>query len=733
MDHEVSHRLLVSAVAAIAGGVTLTAVARRVGLPSIVMLLAGGVLLGPVGLGVVDPDAFGVGLRAIVSLLIGVILFEGGLTLDLAEYRQAPAAIVRLLTIGVLITWFGTAAIIWAWADIPILYAIVAASLVIVTGPTVVAPLLRRIHVAERVSAILRWESVLIDPLGVFIALLCFEAIVQGDGTFALVDFGLRVTAGLGVGLVGGIAIERVLHWQLVPDDMVNVFILGWAVLVFGVGEWAASEAGLLSVTTAGFLVGARRPPHLDSIRTFKGELTELSIGVLFVLLTARLQVDQFVEFGLSGLVLVAAVMVLVRPIAVWISMLGLDLTWREKTFLSWVAPRGVVAASMASLVALSIEQVGRGPDPRFVESFTYAVIVSTIVVQGLSAGFLARQLGLVMGPPRRWLIIGAHALGQRLAHFLDEHAPGGIALLDTGRADVRAARRAGLPAYAADARDLDRIERTLALADIGHVVAITDNEELNVAICQRWRRRCRPDHLFRWQCTAERRATLPGQPVWRGLPRPSAVGFELDRGESSVRQGKVGEADAGAGETVLVSFSSGDAVFDAPPDSAPESSAAALILTRESFRSAVPWRPDVSMRLAIAPTDELLTMAVTRLSHSVAHLPIAGLVAELIEREEVLSSALGGGIALPHAQVPDLRDRLTAVAYVPRGVDWPGAPDDIPVDLIVLLLSPEGDPSAHLAALADIARVLIDDSRRFDLIAGCERDATDQGGRETS
>ena len=204
--HEHDVQLVLQTVAiALSVGVLLIAVAKRLGAPSILLLLAGGVALGPMGLAVVQPHSLGDGLRVIVSLLVGVILFEGGLTLDLAGYRRGSRVIKLLLTVGAAVTWLGTAAALWALTGFGFAHCVVIASLVIVTGPTVIGPLLKRVRVNERLHHILQWEGVLIDPVGVFIAVLCFEALALGRGGDALLDFALRIGTGLGLGVVGGI------------------------------------------------------------------------------------------------------------------------------------------------------------------------------------------------------------------------------------------------------------------------------------------------------------------------------------------------------------------------------------------------------------------------------------------------------------------------------------------------------------------------------------------------
>jgi len=424
--------MLMTVVIAMAAGCVLIVLARRLNVPSIVLLLLAGIVLGPVdyvGLNIVKPEILGDGLLVIVSLAVGLILFEGGLTLDPSGYRSAPKMIKRLLSIGVVVTWFGTAGAIRLISRAPWEQCFMAGSLVIVTGPTVIAPLLKRIRVNARLHSILHWEGVLIDPIGVFIALLCYEWIINRDAQDAFTNLAIRVGGGIAAGVAGGLFIAWVLKRKKVPEELINIFVLGMALATFGAAEAMMSEAGLLAVTVAGFVVGLTGSARLKKIREFKGEITELLIGTLFILLAARLSLDQFQVFGLAGALAVAVVMLVIRPLNIAVCSVGVDLTRRERLFLAWVAPRGIVAASMASLVSINFAQrnaTGGGgeavqgiADPMYVETFTYSVIIATIVLQGLTASPMAALLKVKRSDPTGWLIVGAHALGRSVAEFL--------------------------------------------------------------------------------------------------------------------------------------------------------------------------------------------------------------------------------------------------------------------------------------------------------------------------
>ncbi|MDP4880224.1 MAG: cation:proton antiporter, partial [Opitutales bacterium] len=268
---------------AVGAGCILTVLSRRLHLPTIVLLLIGGFALGAEGTGWLQPDALGDLLPMIVSLAVGLILFEGGLTLDIKEFKKTSTVIKRLLTIGVLITWLGAGLTAYVIFDISPSFALLMGSLIIVTGPTVIVPLLRRIRVQQKLGSILHWEGVLIDSIGVFTAILCFEWVVEGGGAVALPNFLIRIVSGAGIGLLGGYLIYWVMKKNWVPDNIVNAFALASAMLIFGATELIKPEAGLLSVTIAGLIVGIKKPRQLREIKAFKAEIVDLLIGMLFL------------------------------------------------------------------------------------------------------------------------------------------------------------------------------------------------------------------------------------------------------------------------------------------------------------------------------------------------------------------------------------------------------------------------------------------------------------------
>ena len=698
---------------AVGAGCLLTVLSRRLHLPTIVLLLLGGFALGPEGLDVLHPNALGDYLPMIVSLAVGLILFEGALTLDLKEFKQTSTVIKRLLTVGVLITWLGAALTAYLVFDTSPDFALLMGSLIIVTGPTVIVPLLRRIRVQQKLGSILHWEGVLIDTIGVFTAILCFEWVVEGGGAVAIPSFLTRVAGGAAIGLIGGYSIFWMMKKNWVPDNIVNAFALASAMLIFGATELIKPEAGLLSVTIAGMIVGIKKPRQLREIKAFKAEIVDLLIGMLFLLLVARLELQQFIDFfKMGGGWVLFSVILIIRPLSIAASSWGTPLNLREKALLSWVAPRGVVAASMASLFALSLSAkenpVG---DPALLESFVYSVICATVLIQGLSAGMFAKLLGLQRPAPNDWVIIGAHHFGRELARKLMRKDEQHVLLLDTNARNIALAQKEGLPALHRDGMEAEKLyENEQALFGAGCVLALTDNVELNQILMQRWAEELDNEKVFGWipLDSPTEADQLTGEGVFGDLSRPAVIGSELLQGESSF-------------ETVEWEEGKSLASGDWHP----------LFIRRGKQLKAVPR--DASLKEMVKAEDEVICLrrsegfllralhsggllniecdSIESLYRQLAHLAtehVPTLMEEKVledlgEQGRVFPAFLGHGIAIPHVYCADLDYRICFVAGLKEGLTIPG--QDEAIDFAFFIISPKGDTEGHLATLAEIAK----------------------------
>ncbi len=705
---------------AVGAGCLLTVLSRRLHLPTIVLLLLGGFALGSEGLNVLHPNELGEFLPMIVSLAVGLILFEGGLTLDIKDFSHTSTVIKRLLTVGVLITWLGSALTAFLVFDISPSFALLMGSLIIVTGPTVIVPLLRRIRVDQKIGSILHWEAVLIDSIGVFVAILCFEWVVEGGGTVALPNFLIRIVSGVGIGFVGGYLIYWFMKRDWVPDNIVNAFALASAMLIFGATELIKPEAGLLAVTIAGLIVGLNKPRQLREVKAFKAEIVDLLIGLLFLLLVARLELQQFIDFfSAGGGWVLFSVILLIRPISIALSSWGTSLNIREKALLSWVAPRGVVAASMASLFALSLQSKGDPEGAALLESFVYSIICATVLIQGLSAGLVAKVLRVQRPAPNDWVIIGAHHFGRELARQLIREDEQDVTLLDTNARNIALARKEGLPALHRDGMEAEKLyEEEQALFGTGYVLALTDNVELNQILMQRWAHELDNEKVFGWipNNSPTKEDQLTGQSVFGDLARPAVIGGELLQEESSFESVTWEDGmTLPSGDWHPLYIRRGKQLKAIPQDSALKE------LVKEDDEVICLRRSEGFLLRALQSGGYLtvecedIEQLYTQLAHVAAE-AIEGVSEDTILEDlgaqgKIFPAFLGHGIAIPHVYSPDLNHRICYVATLPKGLEIPG--QDEVIDFIFFLLSPTGDTEGHLSTLAEIAKGCRSERRR--------------------
>jgi len=466
---------------ALGAGVVAQLIAGHLRVPSIVPLLATGIILGPDGLGLILPHSLGEGLFSLVSLAVAVILFEGGLNLDLRRLRREGSAIRRLVTVGALVTTAGGAlAAGWIMGWSPRL-SILFGTLVIVTGPTVIRPLLRNVPLRPRLATVLEAEGVLIDPIGAIVAVVTLQiALTPSLDSFTSGFLGLvyRLGFGAGAGLAFGFAIVGVLRMRkAIPEGLENLFVIGTALVTFEVCETVFSESGILAVTVAGVVVGNMETRVSQELGEFSEHLTVGLIGILFVLLAADVRISDVTGLGWPGVASVAVLAFIVRPLGVILSTTGSELDGREKAFLSWVAPRGVVAAAVASLAAAILEESGI-PGGAELRALVFLTIAFTVVVQGGTGALLARMLG-VRAPGRDTLVIlGAEELGLALGEILRENqAP--VIFADSNPGHCRAAQERGFPVVYGNALELRTLAR-MRLERARAVIGLTANNEVN-------------------------------------------------------------------------------------------------------------------------------------------------------------------------------------------------------------------------------------------------------------
>ncbi len=468
-------------VLALAAGVFAQLLARHIRVSSIVVLLVIGAGLGPDGLGWVQPRSLGAGLFAIVELAVAIILFEGGLNLEISRLRREQKPIRRLVTLGAFVTLVGGAVCARALLDWPWVQCLLFGSVIVVTGPTVIGPLVTELRLRPRVATVLEAEGVMIDPIGAILAVLMLGiALAPGQDALASGALGLLLRLGFGavVGLAVGLLIALLLRVRrIVPEGSENIFTLAAVLGLFQGCNEIVSHSGILAVAVAGVVVGNVRTRVDRDLREFKDQLSLLLIGLLFVLLAADVRFEDVRELGWPGLLVVGALIAIVRPVDVWVSTAGSELPVRERLFVAWLAPRGIVAAAVASLTAVGLEAGGLpgGPELR---ALVFLTILGTVLLAGLTAGPVATFLGVRLPGRDTVAIMGAQGLGLALGSELRE---GGVPVvfLDSNPHNCRRAEESGFPVTFGNALE----ERTLTRArfgEVGTAIGLTSNEMLN-------------------------------------------------------------------------------------------------------------------------------------------------------------------------------------------------------------------------------------------------------------
>lgn len=454
--------------------------------PGIVFLLILGILLGPSGLGWLHPDHLGIGLDVMVALMVALILFEGGFNLQLRDLGRVSGSLRNLVTIGTLITLLGGGMAAHWLSEFPWSIAFLYASLVVVTGPTVINPLMKQVKVDRQVSTLLEGEGVLIDPVGAILAVVVLGILLNGDAEPLRVISGLMLRLGIGggIGVLGGWLLGWLLkRAQFLSDDLKTLVVLaglwGW----FGLAQTIVSESGLMAAVAAGIVLRASSLPEERLVKRFKGQLSILAVSVLFILLAADLSIAGVAALGWGGVLAVLALMFLVRPINIWVCTWNSGLNWRQKLFLCWVAPRGIVSASVASLFAIVLTQRGiNGGDS--IKNLVFLTIILTVCLQALTAQWIANLLQITSRQATGAVIVGCNPLSLLIARLFTEQGES-VTLIDTAPEAREQAEREQIPIFISSALDADVLERA-GLGAIGTFLAMTSNGEVNRVIAQR-------------------------------------------------------------------------------------------------------------------------------------------------------------------------------------------------------------------------------------------------------
>jgi len=454
-------------------------------LPAILPLLICGLMLGP-GFGVLNPDAiFGDLLFPIISLGVAVILFEGALTLNFKEIKDHGRMVTHLVSIGMVITWGCISTATYYLLNFSWEVALLFGALVVVTGPTVIVPMLRSVRPKSQLASILRWEGIVIDPIGALLAVLVFEYItVSGNPTHhVLFALGSMLTLGLGLGAAAGYLIGQVIRHNLLPHYLRNTAVLTLMLGVFVGSNLLQEESGLLTVTVMGIWLANMRGVDIAEILEFKETLTVLLISALFILLAARLDSNAMMDLGWGGIGVLAVTMLIARPLSIWVSGIGTSLSKADKWFLCWIAPRGIVAAAVSSLFAIKLEANNvQGADA--IVPLVFLIIIGTVVIQSLTAGRWAKYLGVTSGSAQGVLIFGASKFSRELAKLLKAKEVK-VLLADSNWDNIRLARMDNIPVYFGNPAS-EHAETYMDLTGIGHAEQGSARHQLSESYKQR-------------------------------------------------------------------------------------------------------------------------------------------------------------------------------------------------------------------------------------------------------
>ena len=479
---------LIALVAAIIGvGVTAQVLSDRFRLPSIIFLITAGVLLGPEGLGLITQETFGLtGLSTIVGLSVAIIVFEGAFHLRLDKLREAPAATLRLVTIGAAIAFVATTVVVRFALGVDWLVSGLIGALLVATGPTVIAPILEVVPVRDRVATALDTEGIVNDVTAAILAVVIFEAIVTDttEPGALLTLFAER----LGVGVVVGAIVAAVVFYALRYVDLspgnapqnARLLVLAGALVAYGGANYVATEAGIAAVATAGMLLGNADVPYEEDITDFKGDITLLVLSFVFIALAALLQFENLIALGAGGVVVVVAVMLAIRPALVLLSTVGDRFERNERLFMSFVGPRGIIPASVATLFAVELANEGMTAAADTLVGTVFLVILATVVLEGGFARQIAERLDVI---PMRVLIIGGGKVGRTLAARLEARGEN-VVVIENDEEVVQIARNEGHTVHIGDGTDTD-VLRSAGAENARIVVAATGDDDANLLVSQ--------------------------------------------------------------------------------------------------------------------------------------------------------------------------------------------------------------------------------------------------------
>ncbi|HUW68217.1 MAG TPA: cation:proton antiporter [Candidatus Nanoarchaeia archaeon] len=451
-------------------------------MPVIVFLLLFGILLGPEFLNIIDSSNFEQELEAIVALSVAIIVFDGGLQINVRQIRTLQKSILYLVTIGVLITFTGASLAAYYLLNVDPGIALLYGALVSATGPTVITPLVKQIHVKQKISKVLEAEGVLNDSVSVILAALIFEwVLLDIPGTNALGQMATRVGMGLIIGLLGGIILAYVLqNISMVTAQYARIFTLTMVILTFTGAELFGNGSGILAVAVFAFIIGTTEVAHIESIKEFKGDLVVILLSIIFILLASLIRFEFIWKIGIPGLIIIALLLFVIRPASVFASTKGSTLSFKDKFFISVISPRGVVPASMVTYFAIRMRGLDSGGQVDALVGLVFLTVIFSVLWPGIFAGTIAKKLGVI---PMEILLIGGGGVGRELAQRFDNRGEN-VVVVDTDENNCQLVMKLGIKAINGDGNDLNVLEKA-GIKHAKYIIATTDRDNVNLLACQ--------------------------------------------------------------------------------------------------------------------------------------------------------------------------------------------------------------------------------------------------------
>lgn len=474
--------ILIGLVLVVGLGILAQLLSWHLRLPSIILLLVFGLLAGPV-LGLIDPDKlFGSEqLTALASLAVGLILFEGGLSLNFGEIKEFQKVTLRLIIVGAMVSWVLTSLCAFYLLNVGIRLSILLGAILVVTGPTVMIPMLQLIRPRSPLGSILKWEGIMIDPVGATLALLVFDGLLvkslQLAASHAIVGVLKTILFGSLFGIVAAILLVQMIHREWLPEFLITGVSLALVSAVFVASNHFQEESGLLAVTLMGLTLGNQRKVTIRHVIDFSETLGLMLVAVLFIVLSTRVQLHDLQQLNLWSVLFLISLIVIVRPASVFLATMKSPLAMKEKLFLSVMAPRGIVAAAVTSVFALRLQRAGYSGAQQLVP-IVFLVIFGTVCFYGLLSPWFARKLDVSERNPQGFLFVGAQLWVRRVAAFLQQEGFS-VKLVDTNAENIFAAKMEGLPAERSNILS-NQVLRDMVFDDIGRVMCLTPNDNVN-------------------------------------------------------------------------------------------------------------------------------------------------------------------------------------------------------------------------------------------------------------